>query len=112
MKKTILIIIIFTTTIGYSQVDFSKTKRVLVESVTSKSCLGNIEIVGDSLSVIKVLLDIIEEKYKENESYMIAVNSSVKWSNTVPDYWKKNKQWSVYIQSISKYGFKYQKIKK
>lgn len=67
---------------------------------------GELAIKGDSLSVIKLLLKELKEQVKSNEEAGKCISKSVDWSNTVPDYWKKNKKWLLYILEIKKQGYK------
>lgn len=67
---------------------------------------GTIEVVGDSLTAIKMLFKELKKIVKERENAEIALNKSVQWSNTVSYYFKKNKQWTEYLKSIRKQGYK------
>lgn len=73
---------------------------------------GKITVEGDSLTAIKGLLKVINTLQDEREDALNSVLKSVNWSNTVPDYWKNNKQWKAYLISISKQGFKFDKKRK
>jgi len=67
---------------------------------------GSLEIKGDSLTAIIMLFQELKKMNKEIEDSEMALNKSVQWSNSVSDYFKKNKYWYEYLKAIKKQGYK------
>lgn len=107
MKKLILFITLFSFICCYSQTVFSHSYigAPSVEILES----GKIVVEGSKDKAIEDLIKVIENMQQEREDAMDSVLKSVEWSNTVPDYWKKNKQWYLYLNAIKLQGFKFEK---
>lgn len=108
MSKLLLSIMLFASICSYSQ-----TKTEIGTTFEDAKCIeiygSEIRIKGDSITTIKKLLKVISEVIDERDEAMDSVLKSVKWSNTVPDYWKKNKQWHLYLNAIKLQDFKFEK---
>ena len=70
---------------------------------------GRLEIHGDTLEVIKLLWERLEESNKNEMDLYDFVGKAVDFTNNVPDYWrtsKNNKAWTKYRAALIKLGFK------
>lgn len=73
---------------------------------------GKIYIQGDTIKAIKQLFAFIKQVTDEREQQAICIQKAVNFTNTVPDYFCKNKQWKVYQVELKKQGYKTVTIKK
>ena len=84
----------------------SSEEYVLVDSG------GRIQVHGDSLCVIEMLVSKIKELQDKDFQKRESIQKSVNWANKVPDYLKKNKEWRAYLKAIKKQGYSINKTKK
>ena len=116
MKKVLLLSIIL--------ISISAKCQVVLDHITFRNfiaydkggCYFSVEkdsvfTINDSLKTIKELYKLVLRNQKEIEELSISLNKSVEWSNTVSDYFKKNKKFKLYIEAIKKQGYKSSKRK-
>ena len=68
---------------------------------------GDIEINGDTVKLVQFMMKSLQQKsYSERNLYHY-VDASVKFLNSVPDYWKtkRNKAWLPYKKELNKQGY-------
>lgn len=67
---------------------------------------GQIYIKGDTIKAIKQLFAFIKQVTDENKQKTICINKAVNFTNTVPDYLTKTKEWKDYQIELKKQGYK------
>lgn len=68
---------------------------------------GKVELQGiDSTEAIKLLFKRIEEENKKEIELYEFVNAAVDFANTVPDHFKKSKEWAAFKKQLYKQGFR------
>jgi hypothetical protein len=88
-----------------------------VEMITSGADSGKVSIYnGDSATAIRLLLNQLLNERKIKDSVLmeneIGLGIMVQFVNTVPDYFKKNKQWRQADAYLNKNGYHSVKNKK
>jgi hypothetical protein len=116
MKKVLLLSIILISISAKCQVVPDQTTFCNFVAYDKGECYFKVEkdsvfTINDSLKTIKELYKLVLRNQKEIEELSISVNRSVEWSNTVPDYFKKNKKWKLFLEDIKKQGYKSSKRK-
>lgn len=87
--------------VGETQRSYSNVNSIWIGVNTSK-----IEIHGDSLSAIKLLIKELDRRSEELEQKTICIYRSAEWSNTVPDYFKQSSSWKLYQKELHNQGYK------
>ena len=66
----------------------------------------SIEIRGDTILAFKMLVEKLEKNQEEMSKLYDVLGTSVNFTNTVSDYFKKSKAWYNYLNSIKKFGYR------
>jgi hypothetical protein len=123
MKKYLLVVLVSISQLCYSQKDsiginvgittlghgpyIDSTCSIMIMDNGRDS--GKIEITGDTLKIIRFLLDKIDEMGERESDLWKFIWAGVEFSNTVPDYYrnkKTNKAWALYLAQLRKHGYK------
>jgi hypothetical protein len=70
---------------------------------------AGIEIHGDTMAAIRLLLKTIDDGNKREMDLYDLISKAVDFTNQVPDYWKTSKHntaWNKYYSALRKQGFK------
>lgn len=65
-----------------------------------------VEINGDTIKTIQHMYHFIKQLQKENEEKTWCIYKAVEFTNTIPDYFTKNKKWKDYQAELKKQGYK------
>jgi len=78
-----------------------------------------IVIEGDTIEVVKMMFKTIEEKEKHSEylrgklsELRDALDKSTYFANSVPDFFKKGKNWNKYLAALRKQNYNYNSKKR
>ncbi len=74
-------------------------------SIEISPCEGDIEIHGDTLKAIRLLINRIDQLQKESNEKTDCIRRAVDFENTVPDYLTNNKEYRIYLAAIKRQGY-------
>lgn len=66
---------------------------------------GTIKITGDTLTAVNLAIEGMKKTYEREAELWRVIEASVKFSNTVSEYFKQSKQWKEYNRLLNKHGY-------